>query len=107
MKRFSNLILCNEFGQSLARLQARGQIFREKIARDTTFKVLETPLLLLRVRPSADQSSKSAFGKSALAKTFSNVLSFVVDMTGAHQSSKKQKYFRARFGTCNEQNAFC
>ena len=27
-------------------------------------------------------------------------------MTGAHQSSKTQKYFRARFGTCNEENAF-
>ena len=27
-------------------------------------------------------------------------------MTGAHQSSKKQKYFRACFGTCNEENAF-
>ena len=59
------------------------------------------------LRPNADQSSKAAFGKSSFAKTSSNVLSFVIDMTGAHQSSKKQKYFRARFGTSNEQNAFC
>ena len=59
------------------------------------------------LRPGADQSSKTAFGKSAFVKTCSNVLSFVKDMTGAHQSSKRQKYFRAHFGTCNEQNAFC
>ena len=59
------------------------------------------------VRPGADQSSKAAFDKSTFAKTCLNVLSFVTDMTGAHQSSKKQKYFRARFGTCNEQNSFC
>ena len=58
------------------------------------------------LRPGADQSSKAAFGKSAFAKTCSNVLYFVIDMTGAHQSSKKQKYFRARFGKCSEQNAF-
>ena len=64
-------------------------------------------LLHICLRPGADQSSKAVFGKSAFAKTCSNVLSFVKDMTGAHQSSKKQKYFRARFGTCNEQNAFC
>ena len=60
----------------------------------------------LAVRPGTDQSSKAAFGKSAFAKTCSNVLSSVKDMTGAHQSSKKQKYFRAHFGRCNEQNAF-
>ena len=53
------------------------------------------------LRPGADHSSKSAFGK-----TCSNVVYFV-DMTGAHHSSKMQKYFRARFGTCYEQNAFC
>ena len=58
------------------------------------------------VRPGAHQSSKADFSKSAFAKTCSNVLPFVKDMTGAHQSSKKQKYFRARFGMCNEQNAF-
>ena len=61
----------------------------------------------LTLRPGADQFSKAAFGKSTFAKTCSNVLSFAKDMTGTHQSSKKQKYFRARFGTCNEQSAFC
>ena len=71
---------------------------------------LRSPVLrtgFLTIRPGADQSSKAAFGKSAFAKTCSNVLHFVKDMTGAHQSSKKQKYFRARFGTYNEQNSFC
>ena len=58
------------------------------------------------IRPGAHHSSKAAFGKSAFAETCSDLLYFVIDMTGAHQSSKKQKYFRARFGTCNEENAF-
>ena len=47
------------------------------------------------LRPGADQSSKAAFGKSAFAKTCSNVASSVKDRTGAHQSSKKQKYVLA------------
>ena len=73
-----------------------------------TLKIfLKIILCRLLLRPGAHQSSKAAFGKSAFAKTCYNVLSFVKDTTGAHQSSKKQKYFRARFGTCNEQNAFC
>ena len=69
--------------------------------------VRQTLLQCNTIRPGTDQSSKAAFGKSAFAKTFSNVLSFVKDKIGAHQSSKKQKYFRTRFGTCNEQNAIC
>ena len=48
------------------------------------------------VRPGADQSSKAAFGKSAFAKTCFLLLKI---RHGAHQSSKKQKCFRARFGT--------
>ena len=60
----------------------------------------------ISLRLGADQSSKYAFGKNAFVKTCSNLLYIVIDMTGAHQSSKKQKYFRARFGTCNEENAF-
>ena len=45
------------------------------------------------VRPGADQSSKATFGKSTFAKTCSNVLSFVKDMTGAHQWRKSKSTF--------------
>ena len=56
-------------------------------------------MILHTLRPGADQSSKADCGKSAFAKTCSYVLSFVKDTTGAHQSSKNQICFRARFGT--------
>ena len=48
------------------------------------------------LRPGAHQSSKAAFGKSAFAKTCFLLLKI---RHGAYQSSKKQKCFRARFGT--------
>ena len=48
------------------------------------------------IRPGADQSSKAAFGKSDFAKTCFLLLKI---RHGAHQSSKKQKCFPARFGT--------
>ena len=55
-----------------------------------TPRILSIEILVLfvavcqAVRLGTDQSSKAAFGKSAFAKTCSNVLSFVEDMTGAH-----------------------
>ena len=48
------------------------------------------------LRLGADQSSKAAFGKSAFAKTCFLLLKI---RHGAHQSRKKKKCFRARFGT--------
>ena len=51
--------------------------------------------MIKSVRPDVDQSSKAAFGKSAFAKTFSNLLYFVIDMAGVHQSSKKHVLARA------------
>ena len=48
------------------------------------------------VRPGADQSSKAAFGKSTFAKTWFLLLKI---RHSAHQSSKKQKCFQARFST--------
>ena len=53
-------------------------------------------LTMRRLRPGADQSSKADFGKSAFAKTCFPLLKI---RHGAHQSSKKQKCFPARFGT--------
>ena len=40
MKMFGTLVLCYEFGWFLAGLQARRQIFRVKIVRNTMFTVL-------------------------------------------------------------------
>ena len=57
---------------------------------DYLYSVLEQ----VKVRQGADQSSKAAFGKSAFAKTYFLLLKI---RHGAHQSSKKQKCFRARF----------
>ena len=54
------------------------------------------PHIGLVLRPGADQSSKAAFGKGAFAKTCFLLLNIRL---GAHQSSKKQKCFRARLST--------
>ena len=43
--------------------------------------------------------AKLLLAKALLLKHALNVLSFVKDTTGAHKSSKKQKCFRACFGT--------
>ena len=59
-----------------------------------SFKAIYLFIYLL-VRPDADQSSKAAFGKSAFAKTCFLLLKI---RHGAHQCSKNQKCFRARFG---------
>ena len=56
----------------------------------TLVKNLSCHIATHTLRPGADQSSKAAFDKSAFAKTCSNVLYFVKDTTGTHQSSKKQ-----------------
>ena len=49
MKTFGILVHCYEFGSSLAVLQARCEMRRKKMARNTTIIVLNIPLLLLIV----------------------------------------------------------
>ena len=65
------------------------------LPRDPIFFLAITISAKFSVRPGADQSSKAAFGKSALAKTCFLLLKIRL----AHIKSKKQKCFRARFGT--------